>query len=66
MFCPSCKHENPEDATFCGECGATLVETLTCNPCGASNPPAQKFGETLNWFTEGFDAPDLKDAKALS
>jgi len=27
MFCPSCKHENPEDATFCGECGATLVGT---------------------------------------
>ena len=23
------------------------------------------LGPTYNWFTEGFDAPDLKDAKAL-
>src|SRR5207248_7070163 len=43
MFCPSCTHENPEDATFCGECGAALAATLTCNRCGRSNPPAQKF-----------------------
>jgi hypothetical protein len=23
------------------------------------------LAETYNWFTEGFDTPDLKDAKAL-
>jgi predicted ATPase len=23
------------------------------------------LGEIYNWFTEGFDTPDLKDAKAL-
>ena len=23
------------------------------------------LGEVYNWFTEGFDTPDLKDAKAL-
>ena len=23
------------------------------------------LGPIYNWFTEGFDAPDLKDAKAL-
>jgi predicted ATPase len=23
------------------------------------------LGPIFNWFTEGFDAPDLKDAKAL-
>jgi hypothetical protein len=23
------------------------------------------FADIYNWFTEGFDTPDLKDAKAL-
>ncbi len=26
MFCPSCGHDNPQDAVFCGKCGATLLQ----------------------------------------
>jgi hypothetical protein len=26
---------------------------------------ARRLAETYNWFTEGFDTADLKDAKAL-
>jgi hypothetical protein len=32
--------------------------------CAPSSPSAST-GEIYNWFTEGFDLPDLKDAKAL-
>jgi len=43
MLCPSCGHENPEDATFCGECGSSLRQELACSYCGRSNPPGTKF-----------------------
>jgi class 3 adenylate cyclase/predicted ATPase len=32
---------------------------------GKSEEARRLVGETLAWFTEGFDAPDLKDAKTL-
>ncbi|HKA22866.1 MAG TPA: protein kinase [Blastocatellia bacterium] len=32
---------------------------------GKNSEALALLGETLNWFTEGFDTPDLKDAKAL-
>jgi len=38
---PRCKHDNPNDAKFCGECG-TRLESV-CAACGAANPPANKF-----------------------
>jgi len=43
VLCPSCGHENPEDATFCGECGSSLSQELTCSNCGRSNPLGTKF-----------------------
>ncbi len=43
MNCPSCGHENREDATFCGECAAALAQEQRCSSCGRSNPPGQKF-----------------------
>jgi len=43
MFCSSCGHENPEGATFCGECGSSLGGELTCSACGRPNPPGTKF-----------------------
>ena len=41
MKCPRCKHENPAEVKFCGECGARLESV--CPACGASNLPGNKF-----------------------
>jgi class 3 adenylate cyclase/tetratricopeptide (TPR) repeat protein len=43
MDCPSCAHENPEDARFCGECAASLARDVECPSCGHPNPAGQKF-----------------------
>ena len=43
MFCPSCGHENPEDAGFCGKCGSSIRQEIGCNSCGRSNPPGTDF-----------------------
>ena len=32
---------------------------------GKRNEARDLLGSIYTWFTEGFDAPDLKDAKAL-
>jgi CheY-like chemotaxis protein len=42
MRCPACSHENPDDAAFCGGCGAKQSET-SCASCGLRNGPAGKF-----------------------
>jgi len=26
MKCPKCRHENPDDSSFCGKCGAALIQ----------------------------------------
>ena len=41
MKCPKCKHDNPSDALFCGECACKLE--LVCTECGHSNPQSNKF-----------------------
>ena len=41
MECPKCRHENPEDAKFCSECGHKLE--LACPKCGKVNPSGSKF-----------------------
>jgi hypothetical protein len=43
MLCPSCSHENPRDAGFCGQCGASLAKPVTCSSCGRESPHSQKF-----------------------
>jgi len=43
MDCPACRHPNPDDASFCGECGATLARERSCASCGRPNPPLQRF-----------------------
>jgi predicted ATPase/class 3 adenylate cyclase len=42
MQCPRCQHQNPDNARFCGDCGATL-EPRTCGACGAPVALGQKF-----------------------
>lgn len=41
MKCSKCQHENPEDATFCNECGKSLQ--VVCDGCGKDNAPGSKF-----------------------
>ena len=41
MRCSDCQFDNPDDARFCGECGAKLA--LVCAACGAAATPGQKF-----------------------
>src|SRR2546421_1365401 len=39
--CPGCGQINPDDARFCGGCGARLE--LVCAACRASNPSGNRF-----------------------
>src|SRR6516165_10252003 len=41
MCCPSCNHDNPDDASFCEKCGAKLE--LACPACKASVSPGALF-----------------------
>ncbi len=41
MRCASCNHDNPDDASFCEECGAKLE--LVCPACKASVSPGARF-----------------------
>jgi class 3 adenylate cyclase/tetratricopeptide (TPR) repeat protein len=41
MHCLRCRHENPPEVKFCGECGERFE--AQCPSCKASNPPANKF-----------------------
>jgi class 3 adenylate cyclase len=41
MRCAGCQHENPAEAKFCQECGASLA--ASCASCGAELPPTAKF-----------------------
>src|SRR5262245_28421129 len=39
--CPSCRQQNPADASFCAGCGARLAQA--CASCGVALPPASRF-----------------------
>jgi class 3 adenylate cyclase len=41
--CPKCGVENRHDASFCGECGASLAQEIVCSNCQRSNPAGRKF-----------------------
>src|SRR5437867_2509133 len=41
MECPQCRHVNPPETKFCGECG-TRLQSL-CPACQTVNPPTNKF-----------------------
>jgi class 3 adenylate cyclase len=43
MQCPRCRHENRATASFCAECGASLVRTDACPRCATRNPPGHRF-----------------------
>ena len=41
MECPGCRHSNPPDSKFCGECGTRLQSLHPAHQ--TANPPANKF-----------------------
>ena len=41
MQCPDCQHENPQDASFCMQCGIRLERK--CPRCSAEYPVAARF-----------------------
>ena len=41
MICPSCEHDNPEEARFCNSCGSGLESS--CPACGQTNPVSSGF-----------------------
>jgi class 3 adenylate cyclase/tetratricopeptide (TPR) repeat protein/DNA polymerase III delta prime subunit len=43
MTCTHCGHDNPDDANFCGQCGAPLTDDAACATCGRHNPAGARF-----------------------
>ena len=41
MQCPSCQHDNRDDARFCRGCGAAI--SVSCSTCGTKVAPGSKF-----------------------
>jgi class 3 adenylate cyclase len=54
MRCPNCHSENPENASFCIECGAAFEHR--CLKCGFDNPPRAKFCSRCG---SSFTEPDV-------
>jgi hypothetical protein len=42
-LCPYCSTENPDDHTYCKDCGAALKTPATCPSCGAPCPHGAEF-----------------------
>ena len=45
MKCPHCQTDNPEEATFCIQCGSRVAESTppNCPECGTELPAGAKF-----------------------
>ncbi len=41
--CAACGAANPTGSRYCGNCGASLAQSLPCPRCGAENPAGQAF-----------------------
>lgn len=63
MECSNCHLQNPEDASFCDECGSRLLQT--CGNCGSTNRAKANYcsecGNQLDTFDPGKGAipPDF-------
>ena len=56
MRCPSCAHDNREDASFCRGCGAKL--SSVCPSCGTAQEPDAAFCDSCGAsLTEGAPEP---------
>ena len=68
MTCRACGRANPDDARFCGGCGARLE--LVCAACQAPNPGANRFchrcGAPLDAAVESSPSPRSYTPKHLA
>lgn len=49
MFCPSCAHENPDNAEFCGNCGASLKKPVVGGGGSGIVKPAEAVSAGMKW-----------------
>jgi uncharacterized membrane protein YvbJ len=47
MYCPKCGQQNPEEAKFCGKCGAAISVAATAQPVHAA-PGAASETSVMN------------------
>src|SRR5579875_3910724 len=62
MRCPSCRSDNPERASFCGNCGARL--SITCAGCGAVNLASVTFCTSCGLRLDARAAPSAAEARS--
>lgn len=60
--CPSCARSVPEDASFCGYCGANMVAT----PAGTAAPPESSQSVAGVWVCSGCGAENEPDDQYCS
>ena len=56
MECPNCRHPNPDDAQFCGNCGAALIAqgvTTGCPNCSRHDVGDGRFCRWCHQFLGG-------------
>ena len=41
--CPKCNSQIEDNAKFCNQCGAPIIEAVNCSHCGASIPQDALF-----------------------
>jgi predicted amidophosphoribosyltransferase len=69
MKCPKCKTENPKDAQFCGECGATLRAAAKttgpiCPSCGEAYTSEEAFCKNCGAVLAEKKAPKEKGGRS--
>ena len=64
MICPACRHDNPERAKFCLECGRRLA--AACPQCGTELPPAATFCLECGYRLGAADAAPVSSPTVLA
>ncbi len=57
MECPNCRQSNPEDAKFCGSCGAALVAVKIVGACVYCGRPDTGDGHFCKWCCQFLNGP---------
>ncbi|MGN6176632.1 MAG: double zinc ribbon domain-containing protein [Streptosporangiaceae bacterium] len=67
MWCPRCRHENPDGARFCLHCGAQPA--ASCAGCGMLPPPQELLREPAHTLVDSavhaWDAGQAAEAEGL-